>query len=46
MAGRRESEIATRARLYVHGGRGEDREQCEELSKEVIGKGRRNGAWD
>ena len=42
MAGRRrESESAARAR-YVHGGRGEGRQQCEELPiRKVMDKRRR-----
>ena len=45
MAGRRESESATRAR-YVHGGRGEDKQQCKELSKEGDWKNEMDGTWD
>lgn len=37
MAGRRESESTARAR-YVSGGRGEDRQQYEELPKEGDGQ--------
>ena len=46
MAGRRESESAARIR-YVHGGRGEDRQQCVELPKEGdFQKEKMDGMWD
>ena len=46
MAGRRESESAARTR-YVHGGRGEDRQECEELPKEGDGQiEKMDGTWD
>ena len=46
MAGRRESESAARTR-YVHGRRGEDRQECEELPKEGDGqKEKMDGTWD
>ena len=40
VAGRRESESAARAR-YVHGGMGEDRQQCEELHVPKEGDGQK-----